>query len=162
VSTTRLTTGEVLTLLAATPPGIVALTRGLSPAQLRTRPEADAWSANDVLAHLRSCADVWGTAMATLLAEDSPTVRAVNPTRWINGTDYPDLAFRTSLRAFTRQRTDLLALLEPLPPAAWERSATITGAGRPLRWSVWFYAQRMARHERQHLTQFEAIAAALA
>ena len=62
----------------------------------------------------------------------------------------------------TRQRTGLLARLEPLPPAAWTRSATITGAGRPLQWSVWFYAQRMARHERQHLTQLQAIAAALA
>lgn len=159
---TRLTTAEVLALLAATPPGITALTRGLTPAQLRTRAEPDEWSATEVLAHLRSCADVWGTALATLLTEDAPTIRAVNPTTWMERTDYPALAFATSLRAYTRQRADLLARLEPLPPAAWDRAATITGAGRPLRWSVWFYAQRMARHERQHLRQFQAIAAALA
>jgi hypothetical protein len=46
-------------MLAATPPRITALTAGLGPAQLHTAPAPDEWSANEVLAHLRACADMW-------------------------------------------------------------------------------------------------------
>jgi hypothetical protein len=88
-----LTTEQVLALLAENPPRIAALTAGLTPAQLRTAPSRDAWSATEVLAHLRACADVWGDCIRTMLAEDKPTLRAVNPRTWIKRTNYPELEF---------------------------------------------------------------------
>ena len=103
---------QVLTMLAATPPRIAALTAGLTPAQLRTKPNRDEWSATDVLAHLRSCADVWGSCIEVIIAQDTPTIRAVNPTTWIKSTDYPEQEFQSSLRAFTKQRKNLLKVLE--------------------------------------------------
>jgi len=148
---------QILTLLAEAPLRIAALTAGLAPAQLRTAPSPEAWSANDVLAHLRSCADVWGNCIATMIAEDGPTLRAVNPRTWIKQTDYPELEFRPSLRAFTTQRADLLAVLKPLPHEGWSRAATVTGAGKPLVRTVHTYAQWMARHERPHVKQIERI-----
>ena len=60
-----------------------------------------------------------GDCIATILAEDRPTIRAVNPRTWIKKTDYPNLEFRPSLRAFTTQRADLLAVLKALPPEGW-------------------------------------------
>jgi len=144
-------------MLAATPPRIAALTAGLTPAQLQTTPTPDAWSANDVLAHLRACADVWGTCIAVILAHDTPTIRAVNPTTWITDMDYRDQAFHPSFHAFAAQRTDLLAVLEPLAPDAWARAATVTGAGKPLVRTMHFYAQWMARHERPHVKQIARI-----
>ena len=78
-----LTIEQVLTLLAETPRRIAALTAGLAPAQLHTAPNHGEWSANDVLAHLRSCADVWGNCIEVIIAQDTPTIRAVNPTTWI-------------------------------------------------------------------------------
>lgn len=152
-----LTIEQVLTLLAETPPRIAALTAGLEPAQLRTAPNHDEWSANDVLAHLRSCADVWGSCIATIIAEDRPAIRAVDPRTWVKQTDYPELAFRPSLRSFTTQRADLLAVLEPLPAEGWSRTATVTGAGKVLERTVLSYAQRLARHERPHLKQIERV-----
>ena len=152
-----LTIEQVLTWLAATPQRIAALTAGLAPAQLRTAPDHDAWSANDVLAHLRACADVWGDCIAAMIAEDGPTLRAVNPTAWITQTDYSALEFSPSLRAFAAQRADLLAVLEPLPPEGWSRAATVTGAGKVLERTVLDYAQRMVRHERPHVRQVERI-----
>ena len=152
-----LTIEQVLTLLAEAPERLAALSAGLTPAQLRTAPESDEWSANEVLAHLRSCADVWGKGIARILDEDAPTIRAVSPRTWISKTDYPDLQFRPSLRSFTEQRAGLLALLEPLPPEGWARVARVTGAGKPLEWSVLSYAQRLARHEHVHVGQVEHI-----
>jgi hypothetical protein len=149
---------EALNLLAETPTHIATLTEGLTPAQLRIAPSAEEWSANDVLAHLRSCADMWGGYMMTILAEDKPTIRAINPRAWIEWTDYPDLEFQPSLRAFTAQRAELLAILEPLAPEGWARIATVTGAGSPWERNVLDYAQRLARHEQPHVKQIERIA----
>lgn len=148
-------------MLAAAPPRIAALTDGLTPTQLRTVPDPDGWSVNDVLAHLRSCSDVWGDCIRVLIAEDHPTLRAINPRAWITQTDYPALEFEPSFRAFATQRAALLAFLEPLPPAAWSRTATLTGAGRPLVRTVVSYAERLAIHERQHYKQIERIADAV-
>lgn len=156
-----MTSGQALTLLAETPIRLGALTGGLEPALLRAAPAPGEWSANDVLAHLRACADVWGGAIAAILSEDHPTVRAVNPRAWVAQTDYPDLAFRPSLDAFAAQRAELLALLEPLPPAGWERSATVIGAGKPLERTVLFYARWLAGHERPHVKQIARIAEAM-
>ena len=142
---------ETLTLLAETPPRLADMTAGRSASQLRTRPAPDDWSAVEILAHLRACADVWGDCIATILAEDHPTIRAINPRAWITRTDYPELDFALSLDAFARQRSALLATLQPLTVAEWERTATIRGAGSPLQRTVHFYAQWLARHERSHL-----------
>ena len=152
-----LTTEQVLTLLAETPLRIATLTTDLAPAQLQTLPNHDEWSANDVLAHLRACADMWGNCIVTMIAEDTPTLRAVNPLTWIKKTDYLELEFRPSLRSFATQRADLLAVLEPLPHEGWSRAATATGAGKVLERTVPFYAQWLARHERQHVKQIERI-----
>jgi len=152
-----LTIEQILTLLAEGPPRIATLTAGLVPAQLHTSPNPDEWSANDVLAHLRSCADVWGSCIAVIIAEDTPTIRAVNPTTWIKKTDYRELEFQPSLHAFATQRTDLLAVFEPLAPEDWSRTATVTGAGKPLVRTLHTYAQWLARHERPHVKQIERI-----
>ena len=145
---------QVLTLLAENARRLVAITSNAAPARLQTKPTADGWSANDVLAHMRSCADVWGGCIAAIIAQDRPTV---NPRSWIKGTKYPDLEFRESLRSFLSQRADLLAVLEQLPPNGWSRAATVSGAGRVLVRSVHFYAQWLARHERTHVKQIERI-----
>ena len=152
-----LTIEQVLTLLPETPRRIAALTAGLEPSQLRTKPADDEWSANEVLAHLRSCADVWGSCITAIIAEDTPTLRAVNPLTWIKKTDYPDLEFQSSLHAFTAQRNELLAVLEPLSHEGWSRKATVTGAGKVLERTVLFYARWLVGHERPHLKQLERI-----
>jgi DinB superfamily len=92
-----------------------------------------------------------------MIAEDTPTIRAIDLRTWIKQTDYLDLAFQPSLRAFAVQRADLLAVLQPLLPAGWSRAATVTGAGKVLERTVLFYAQWLARHERPHVKQIERI-----
>jgi hypothetical protein len=156
-----LTSEQVLTMLAATPARIADLTAGLTPAQLRTPPQPDEWSVNDVLAHLRACADVRGGSVVAILNQDHPTLRAVNPRTWIKQTDYLEQEFQPSFQAFAKQRADLLAVLEPLPPDGWLRSATVTGAGRPLERTVLHYAEWVAIHERPHIKQIERIVGTL-
>ena len=47
---------------------------------------------------------MWSKYIATIIAEDRPTIRAMNPTTWIKSTNYPELKFGPSMRAFTKQR----------------------------------------------------------
>ena len=148
---------QIMTMLAATPAHLADLTAGLPPAQLLAAREPGEWSARDVLAHMRACADMWGKYIAVILSEDRPTIKAVNPTTWIKKTNYRELEFQPSLQAFTAQRADLLAVLKPLPPEAWARTATVTGAGKPRERSVYTYAEWLANHERPHLKQIGRI-----
>jgi hypothetical protein len=152
-----LTIDLVLRDLAGQPKTIATLTAGLPRARLHRAPSGDEWSINDVLAHLRSCSDMWGKYIATIIAEDAPTIRAMSPRTWIKRTNYLELEFEPSLRAFTKQRAELLALLRPLPKAGWSRGATVTGAGRPLQTTVLDYARRLADHERIHVKQIARI-----
>ena len=148
---------KILTLLTEQPKSIAALTADLTPAQLRQRPGANAWSATDVLAHLRACADVWGSCIETILTEDKPTIRAVNPRTWVKQTEYTQLEFEPSFKAFVQERAILIGRLQGLDPEAWQRGATVTGAGAPLHRTVRFYAQWVATHERSHLKQFKQL-----
>ena len=154
-------TAQVLTMLAAGPPRIAGLTAALAPTQLHVSAAPGEWSANEVLAHLRPCADMWGKCMTEILTLDHPTLRAINPTTWIEKTDYREQPFARSFAAFSAQRTELLAMLAPLTPAAWARAATVIGAGKPLERTVLFYAAWLARHERPHIKQIERIARAM-
>src|SRR4051812_23142622 len=122
MSDSSLSIEQVLTMLAGAPPRIAELTAGLTATQLQARPDSETWSVNEVLAHLRSCADMWGGSMTIILTEDEPTLRAINPRTWIKQTNYLDLDFQTSLQTFTEQRAELIALLESLPADGWSRS----------------------------------------
>ena len=144
-------------LLEETPKRIAAATRGLTEAQLHKPPKRGEWSANDLLAHVRACADARGEPIRMIVAEDHPTFRAVNPRTYLKETDYLDLKFRPSFRAFARQRAALLAVLKPLPRRSWSRAATVTGAGSALERTVLFYAWWVARHERPHVKQIERL-----
>ena len=152
-----LTAEQSLSWLAEAPQRIAELTADVTPAQLRTRPNPDEWSANDVLAHLRSCADTWGNTILRMIDEDRPAVRAMAPDRWLKQTDYRELEFEPSFREFVAQRAKLLAALEALPPEGWLRTGTLTGAGKPLPRVVNLEASELARHDRQHVKQIAQI-----
>ena len=152
-----LTIHQTLTQLKEQPETIATLTAGLPQARLHRPASAGEWSVNDVLAHLRSCSDMWGRYMAMIIAEDHPTIRAMNPTTWVKSTNYPQLEFAPSFRAFVKQRAELLTFLRPLPKAAWSRSATVTGAGRPRERNVLEYGRWLANHEQTHVKQIRRL-----
>jgi hypothetical protein len=156
-----LTNEEALAQLVDTPQRIAALTANLTPRQLHRPPSPKEWSAVELLAHLRSCSDVWGSYIARILAEDHPTIRVISPRAHMRRTKYSSLDFQSSLRAYLVQREGLLADLRPLSPEQWARGATITGAGAPLVRTVQSYVSRLARHERVHVQQFQQLVATI-
>ena len=154
----RLSREEILLVLRENRDRIAAATAGVDGAFLREAPSEGEWSATKILAHLRACADVWGLCIAAILADDRPMIRAVGPRSYIRGTDYPDRDFEPSFRAFSGQRAELLAILEPLAPEAWARTAVVTRAGAVLERKLNWYALGLAAHERSHVKQIVRIA----
>ncbi|HEX5085948.1 MAG TPA: DinB family protein [Blastocatellia bacterium] len=146
-----------LRLLAATPRRIASLSRGVEIGELHFRPQQDSWSANDILAHLRACADVWGKSIVEMITRDHPKLRYISPRSWIRKTDYLELEFRESLKAFTDQRRELLRALKGLAIKDWSRSATFTATTKGREQTVFSYACRIAEHENKHCDQIEAV-----
>src|SRR5258706_15984890 len=140
-----------LKLLDVTPRRLMKITKSLDEARLQRRTEKEIWSVNDILAHLRACADVWGDSIEQMLSDENPTVLYRHPRQWIKKTDYPKLSFHESLQAFTAQRKKLLKVLKHLPFEDWSRAATIKG----LEHTVFTQVRRMATHENVHCEQIE-------
>jgi hypothetical protein len=143
----------VLKRLSETPKEIARIVQGLSEQRLQRRPEADAWSAQEIVAHLRACADVWGRSIDRMLAEDRPTIRYVSPRGWIKKTDYLQQNFDDTLRAFSEQRAVFVTTLRRLNSNNWTRGATFTGTTLGRAATVFSYATRIADHEERHLDQ---------
>ncbi|HKP52209.1 MAG TPA: DinB family protein [Chloroflexia bacterium] len=142
-----------LKLLEETPRRIASASIGLESALMHLKADKKAWSANDVLAHLRSCADVWGESIQEMLAKVNPTLPHLSPRQWIKKTEYPGLAFRESFQAFANQRNELLSTLRDLRFEDWSRSAMFQGRKH----TVFSQARRMAKHENEHCEQIEAL-----
>ena len=143
---------EYLKLLGETTLRITSITRHVDESRLRAKPGRDEWSANDILAHLRSCADVWGNQIDKMIAKDNQKLPYAHPRQWIKKTNYRELPFNESFQAYKAQRRKLLKMLKELSFEDWERRATIKGREH----TVFTHVRRMARHEDVHCDEIEA------
>jgi hypothetical protein len=155
ISITHITT--FLNTLEETPSRIASASAGLESARLHFRPDKKTWSANDNLAHLRACADVWGNSMLEMIAQDHPTLPYLSPPMWLRKAGYLKLDFHESLSVFTRQRAVFMSQLKLLTIQDWSRGATLVLPTRSWQETVFRYARRMALHERTHCGQIEAL-----
>ena len=152
----KITPNEIekyLKALEETPRSIARMTRNVEHARLHDKLEMKSWSVNDILAHLRSCADVWGDSIAAMLAANIPALPDLHPRKWIKETNYLELPFHESFQAFIRQRESLVITLKKLAFEDWSRAATIAGRKH----TVFTQARRMAKHEQEHCEQIESL-----
>ena len=148
---------QTLAMLEETPKHIQTLIGTASANILTAKTNEDTWSVNEILAHLRACADVWGQGIQRMLNEDNPTIRYVSPRTYVKKTRYEALAFEGSFRAFREQRIMLLGLLKALPPESWLKQGIFTGTTRGKHQTVYSYARRIADHEHHHFTQIKRV-----
>jgi hypothetical protein len=143
----------ILETLEETQKRIAAASKGRPVAQLHARADRKTWSANDILAHIRSSSDVWGDSITAMLAEELPTLPNIHPRKWIKQTDYLKLDFHESFKAYSRQRKALLKTLAKLSFEDWSRGAMIGGRLH----TVFTQARRIAKHDSAHCDQIEAM-----
>ena len=143
---------ELTKELAAVPKRIAGILAGHDEARLTWRADEKTWSASDLLAHLRSAAEVQGKWIAAMLERDNPTIRAVSPRSAFR--KYVDRDVAVSLQEFTVERAALVKRLRSLDEAGWERTLTFTGASpRSSTPTVTDCAWGLVQHEHDHLQQ---------
>jgi hypothetical protein len=144
---------KYLAILSETPQKIEDVTKGLEETRLQLKADRKSWSVNDILAHLRSCADLWTHSIYAMLAENEPVFSDINERKWAKVTRYTELPFILSFPAYSLQRENLLRVLKTLPFKSWERSALIFER----RHTVFTQTRRMAKHEQDHIMQIGSL-----
>lgn len=144
---------KYLGILSETPQRIGQAAKDMDRGRLQQRVDARSWSANDILAHLRSCADLWTHSIYAMLAENEPQFSDIDERKWAKITRYAELPFEESVQALSLQRKNLLRVLQELPFESWERAAIIFGRKH----TVFTQARRMAKHEAEHIEQLESL-----
>lgn len=142
---------KYLAVLAENPQKIARAVKGLDDSRLQSRAGDEAWSVNEILAHVRSCADLWTHSIYAMLAETEPAFSDINERKWARVTRYAELSFAVSFQAYGLQRENLLRVLRDLPFEAWGRSALISERKH----TVFTQTRRMAKHEVEHVAQIE-------
>jgi len=142
-----------LKLLEEIPRRIKSVTHELDDAHLQFKTDKKSWSVNDILAHLRSCSDLWTHSIYAMLAEHEPVFSDIDERKWAKVTRYAELPFAESFQAFSFQRENLLRVLKSLPFESWEKSAIIFERKH----TVFTQARRMTKHENEHCAQIESL-----
>ena len=140
-------------ILSETPLRVSRAITGVDQARLQAKADKRSWSVNDILAHLRSCADLWTHSIYAMLAENEPVFSDINERKWAKVARYTELPFHDSFQVFSLQRGSLLRVLKALPFEAWERSAIIFERKH----TVFTQTRRMAKHEQEHCEQIESL-----
>jgi DinB family protein len=112
--------------------------------------EPGKWSIRQVVAHLADMELVAAYRFRMLIAEDNPTITAVDQDAWTRNLDYARRKPKQSLESFRRIRAENYELLKSLPPEAFDRTGQHTADGRvTLQQMLAGYADHAESHARQ-------------
>ena len=137
---------------------------------LGTRPADGAWSAREIVCHLRDVEELFQLRLHTILALDEPSIlvfgasavalaawriadrydHPLNPERWAEDRQYARHDTRHALAAFTRRRAAVVALLQSLTSTDWDRIGIHPRQGRL---SMRDWVAGFVGHDANHLDQ---------
>src|SRR5579859_7336824 len=108
--------------LAATPRRLRAALGAAAPVELERRAAPDAWSAREVLVHLRASDDIVAPRLLMVLTRDGVPLAALDERRWADVAGYERYDVLAMLETLERRRSELVAALRLAPPEAWLRA----------------------------------------
>jgi DinB superfamily len=113
---------NVLTVLASTPEKIRREVAAMTPREIRTRPAANKWSVQEILAHLADVEELGMRArVAAMVEEDQPVLLPFDQEKRAVELHYDRRDYRRSLEGFARQRRANVRWLRTLKPAQLKR-----------------------------------------
>jgi DinB family protein len=156
--------------LARTADDVEAALRGRDDVALSHRFAPGAWSAKEIVCHLRDIEELCMLRYHAMLSMDEPRmfvvgVDASDPVAWglVGGAPYPVDAERwaterqylrsdtaEALAAFRRRRSEAVGLLRALTPSQWQRGGLVPTGKRV---SIAEFVAGSAAHDDNHLEQ---------
>jgi hypothetical protein len=156
--------------LRRTPAALDAAIAGKPDAALGRRPAVDAWSAKEIVCHLRDVEELFQVRFHTVLALDEPRIlvlgatpddlapwriggaigHPLDPVRWVEDRQYARSETHDALSSFRRRRGEVLTLLDAASAADWDRAGIHLSRGR-LTLGDWVAS--LAAHDDNHIDQ---------
>jgi len=130
--------------------------QGLTPKQLKWKPEAGKWSIAEIVAHLADAEIVASWRMRSVIGQDGIPIQAFDQNVWARVFDYGKRDPKLSLEVFRVLRENNLAMLKALPKEAWDNHGMHQERGKE---TVAHLAKMFAGHDTNHVLQIEGIAA---
>lgn len=140
----------VVSDLENAPKIVIPLVSEVPAEVLRRRPAAGKWSAHEHACHLAAVGSMMRGRLERMLAEENPALAPYDPDR----ENLLDADLGEALARFAREREELVARLNELPAAAWERTGEHPMYGR---WSVFTMLRKLALHDLFHAYRIEEL-----
>lgn len=129
--------------------------QGLTPTQLKWRPQPGKWSIAEILAHLADAEIVASWRMRSVIGENGVTIQPFDQDAWASAFDYQEREARHSLEVFRILRENNLVMLKEISPATWENYGMHLERGKE---SIAHLTRMFAGHDINHLLQVERLA----
>ncbi len=133
-----------------TPGDVAAAIRDRPENVLTRRPAEGAWSATEIVCHLRDVEEFYFERVLVILANEEPTLVVLDPDRWADERQYQRQDIVRAHAALGTRRQETLGLLDALPPEQWERAGAHPLRGRL---SIRHIVHGWSKHDDGHLDQ---------
>ena len=128
--------------------------QGLTPKQLKWRPEPTKWSIAEILAHLADAEIVASWRMRSVIGENGITIQPFDQNAWASAFEYQKRDAKRSLELFRLLRENNLAMLNEIPQEKWEYYGMHLERGKE---SIAHLSRMFAGHDVNHVLQVERI-----
>jgi hypothetical protein len=143
----RQTPGDIARLIERQPADVVG-----------RRPAEGAWSATEIVCHLRDVEEFYLGRVEYILINDEPALVVLDPDRWAEERQYRRHDMALAHTAFAARRRETLAVLDSLGADEWERAGLHRLRGRL---TVRHIVHSWAKHDDGHLDQLRRALAGL-
>lgn len=145
------THAELIATQRATPAILRAITRDLPAEMARVGgADEDAWSAVEVVCHLRDAEEVALERVRRMRDEDTPLLPDYDPEVLAAERGYNTQSLPEAVEAFINLRAQMLAIMETLDAGGWSRPAILGDVGEV---TIYSYLIHRVMHDAVHLAQ---------
>ena len=146
---------DAIKVQRATAPKLKKAIQGLTPTQLKWRPEPAKWSIAEIIAHLADAEVVASWRMRSVIGENGITIQPFDQDAWAAVFEYQKRDTKLSLETFRVLRENNLAMLKEIPKGTWDNYGMHLERGKE---SIAHLTRMFAGHDTNHVLQVERIA----
>jgi hypothetical protein len=149
---------DAIKVQKATAGKLKKLIHGLTPKQLKWKPEPGKWSIAEILAHLADAEIAGSWRMRLIIGASGITVQPFDQDAWASVFEYDKRDAKHSLEVFRVLRENNLAMLKALPRESWDNFGMHLERGKE---TITHMTRMFAGHDTNHVRQIEGIASQL-
>lgn len=146
---------DAIKVQSTTAPKLKKAIQGLTPSQLKWRPDPVKWSIAEIIAHLADAEIVASWRMRSVIGENGITIQPFDQDAWASVFEYRNRDTKRSLETFRVLRENNLAMLKEIPKETWDNYGMHLERGKE---SIAHLARMFAGHDTNHVLQVEKIA----